>query len=412
MRTNKTIFGLIVGCLTMICAASVAHAAAPKVGQPVNLQFKAFGGEPIDISKYHGKLVLIDFWASWCGPCMAEADHMTQIYHRFGPQGLVIIGVDLDQSSSDMQAAITAHHFTWPQYYDGRMWKNEMATNWGVNSIPQTFLVSTDGTLLWRGHPAELDKPLAQAFEEHPPSPVAPEELKQADESLDSARKLAVDKQYAAAMTTMAHIPTDAHKDGAFAKRFGEVAALVDPTADEMIESATKQIDNEKFTDAAVTLKRVSLALAGTPSGKKAFDLLADLQRNPDAKGALDAADTELKAEDALAVADALAAAKSSEKAYTAYKAVADQYPGTAAAKTATDAVAKYDADPAFAKAKAAKLAAEQSREAHSKLNLGENYAADGRTDLARERFNEVIEKYPNTPEAEQAKADLDKLGN
>jgi hypothetical protein len=179
-----------------------------------------------------------------------------------------------------------------------------------------------------------------------------------------------------------------------------------------VVDQATKDVDDEKYPDAALKLVRIAAALATTPTGKRAVAMVADLEHNADSRPAVESAQRELKAQSALAGAEALAADKNDQDAYAAYQSVTQQFPGTDAAHDAAAAVARYNTDPAFAKAKSDADLAKRQAQAAKILSLGENYAAADRPDLARDKFNQVMSQYPGTPAADQAATDLQKLSN
>jgi hypothetical protein len=103
---------------------------------------------------------------------MAEANHMVQINDAYHDKGLQIIGINLDQERSSMDAAIQQTGFDWPQYFDGKGWSNDIVRKWRVDSIPRTFLIGPDGDVLWTGHPAQIDAALKDAFANHPPQEI------------------------------------------------------------------------------------------------------------------------------------------------------------------------------------------------------------------------------------------------
>ena len=118
------------------------------VGQKVVVfEAKTTDGTPIKFpSGYTGKLVLLDFWATWCGPCIAELPNLTKAYNDFHAKGLEVLGVSLDrENAAEKLADFTKQkNMPWPQIYDGKFWKSAIAELYGVDSIPRAFLV--DGT--------------------------------------------------------------------------------------------------------------------------------------------------------------------------------------------------------------------------------------------------------------------------
>jgi thiol-disulfide isomerase/thioredoxin len=104
---------------------------------------------------YKGKVVMLDFWATWCGPCMMEVPGLVKGYNEFHPKGLEILGISLDQpNAAEKVKSVTADKgMTWPQVYDGKYWKAEVADLYGIQSIPAAFLVDGDtGEVLAAGN--------------------------------------------------------------------------------------------------------------------------------------------------------------------------------------------------------------------------------------------------------------------
>ena len=109
-------------------------------------------GQPTDLAAMvkPGKYTLVDFWASWCGPCRKEMPNVVAAYKEFKNKGFGIVGVSLDNNLDKWKEAITALDITWPQMSDLQGWNNAGAKLYGVNSIPATVLVDQEGTIVAR----------------------------------------------------------------------------------------------------------------------------------------------------------------------------------------------------------------------------------------------------------------------
>jgi peroxiredoxin len=120
----------------------------PLIRKPLgDLKFTSLKGEEIDISRYKGKVVLVDFWAMWCGPCIGELPNVKNTYNKYHDHGFEIIGISLDRDRSRLENFIQSNDMPWPQYFDGKGWKNEIAVRFDIHSIPSTFLLDMDGNV-------------------------------------------------------------------------------------------------------------------------------------------------------------------------------------------------------------------------------------------------------------------------
>lgn len=107
-------------------------------------------GKAVSLHDFKGKYVLIDFWASWCGPCRAENPNVVKAYNTYKDKNFTILGVSLDQpgKKDNWLKAINDDHLTWTQVSDLKFWKNEAAQLYAVQAIPQNFLVGPDGKIV------------------------------------------------------------------------------------------------------------------------------------------------------------------------------------------------------------------------------------------------------------------------
>jgi thiol-disulfide isomerase/thioredoxin len=116
--------------------------------KPLDLKFTDLSGAPVDLAKLRGKVVIVDFWATWCAPCMEMVPLVVQTYNDLHSKGLEVIGVSLDQDKSSVVAVTKAQGMVWPQYFDGKMWDNEISSRYGISSIPAMWLINKKGMVI------------------------------------------------------------------------------------------------------------------------------------------------------------------------------------------------------------------------------------------------------------------------
>jgi len=109
---------------------------------------KDLAGKPLSVANYKGKVVLVDFWATWCGPCVGELPNVLKTYEKYHAKGFEIIGISLDDSKDALDKFIKDKGVSWVQFFDGKGWGNKLAAQYGVNSIPATYLLDGQGKIL------------------------------------------------------------------------------------------------------------------------------------------------------------------------------------------------------------------------------------------------------------------------
>ena len=119
------------------------------IGKPApNFSAPSPEGKTISLKESLGKVTIIDFWASWCGPCRAENPNVVALYNEFHPQGLNIIGVSLDKDAAKWKEAIAKDGLIWPHVSNLKFWEDPIAKQYNVQSIPATFILDEKGNIV------------------------------------------------------------------------------------------------------------------------------------------------------------------------------------------------------------------------------------------------------------------------
>ncbi|MBI3879335.1 MAG: TlpA family protein disulfide reductase [Verrucomicrobia bacterium] len=157
--------------------ASIKEAPARRARQEeaqanlaVGKTFPAFSetdlaGKPLSIAGYKGKVLLVDFWATWCGPCIGELPNVKATYEKHHQAGFEIVGISLDSDKSKLTSFIAKNDMPWKQFFDGQGWQNKLAQQYGINSIPATFLLDGEGKVIAKNLRGEaLEEAVAKAL--------------------------------------------------------------------------------------------------------------------------------------------------------------------------------------------------------------------------------------------------------
>jgi len=147
-------------------AAAAMQKQLERVGNPLALKFAAVDGREVDLEKMRGKVVLVDFWATWCEPCVDMLPTVKGAYDKFHAKGLEIAGIDLDEEKDSLTNFVAEQKVEWPEYFDGKKWDSKYAVEFGVKDLPALWLVDKKGVLRYINADFDFDKKIERLLGE------------------------------------------------------------------------------------------------------------------------------------------------------------------------------------------------------------------------------------------------------
>jgi len=294
-----------------LLAGRLAWGAAPEIGEKATFNYKTVDGKMITPESVSGHIVIFDFWATWCGPCMKFAPHMVKLSQEYAENGVLIIGVSLDSDVQQMKEVAKKSGFTWPQICDGKGWDSAFSRAWGVRGIPKCAIIGPDATMLWMGHPGQMDKALKDAVAKYPytPKPKEPEKPKEVEKPVVTAPVVA--------------------------KTAGVSSALLDAK----ISAADKDKAAGKNVEAYDTYKWVAARAPGTPQAEKAQKAVSAYDADPAFVTAYKKAARDKEAAATLWLAKSLEQSGKEDQAKSHYAKIVSEFADTPSAAAAKEAI-------------------------------------------------------------------------
>jgi len=118
------------------------------VGQPLpRLEFEALDGRSVDTDELRGKVVLLDFWATWCGPCIKKLPELLELHQAYSEHGLVVIGISLDTDRDALESFLEEEELPWAQHFDGKGSESPAVDRFGVRAIPSLWIIDKKGVI-------------------------------------------------------------------------------------------------------------------------------------------------------------------------------------------------------------------------------------------------------------------------
>ena len=374
----------------------ISPATALQVGQRPDLNFQTITGRKITTDALAGRLILLDFWATWCGPCVTAMPHMKQLHEKYQDRGVEIIGISLDRTKSKLVRFLEKEQIQWPQHCDGKGWNGALTRQFNVRGIPSVFLLSPDGTVLWTGAPSQLDQPLEEALRRHPPrqagSPgISQESHDSAIELLQEARQAMDEAQYSLLLEKLSSLPQPVFNDRRLRGSLHMLAKKIN----------VQVPDRDELND----------AISGNPKGAERLSTI--LKLTDSTPRPVNADEPKMPPVHPGVVAHKLARAEKYRKdskhfrAYKAYRWLIKRAADSDQGQIAAQYVNEYENDDMFMSELNERQIVEHAREL---LTLGQNYEQAKKPELARTTYKQLLDKYPRAEQCSEAKAALQDL--
>jgi thiol-disulfide isomerase/thioredoxin len=130
-------------------------AEQPLVGKPIKLTGVTLKGSSFDLTSLRGRVVVVDFWATWCPPCRAELPNLKSLHERYNSQGLEVVGVSLDVNQKELSSFVRKANLPWTQLVwqkpGPNPWENPFVSQFRISAIPDTLLINREGSVVARG---------------------------------------------------------------------------------------------------------------------------------------------------------------------------------------------------------------------------------------------------------------------
>ncbi len=397
-------FLLRLAAVTLLAVALHASAAGEvSVGGPAP-EISAddwLNAPPLSLAKLRGKIVVVEFWATWCPPCRATIPHLVELHKTYSKKGVVIMSLT-GEPKSKVEPFAEKMGMTYAVGCG-----SPSSNTYGVRGIPHAFVVDVAGKVAWHGHPAGngLEQAIQEQLRTNPPSLLSPEQKAEAMARLEKVRKALDEAHYLQAAALVAQI-REPDRDPEVEKRVAAVRKQLTDRAEARLAEAGEHIDRKAYYEADEALREVAPLAPDSDLASKAAARREELHEDKKIHAAIEQGRREHRAAQALADLEKDAADMDPAARLKAYEALADAHAGTGAARAAASKARAIRSDKTLM-AQITNQAAE--KDCKGWLSMARNFLRAGMPEKATPYLRKVLETYPDSEFADQAKEMLDK---
>ena len=363
----------------------------------------------ISRAELEGKIIVAEFWATWCAPCVHNIPHLNKLNKEWKPRGVFIVGIT-DESKQLITKFMKSTTIEYP------LATGSDFETFDVESLPYAVVIDPEGIVAWRGNPLQgaLDRAIEETFKETPPTSVNARKLRKLKRSLATAEKQIERQQYGQALAVCEEIIELLPNTHALYANAELMRKQMVDTGDEQVAQAQSLIESRQYVEAARQLNRIRQTFRDTNIAEQAIAVVDNLRADPEIAAVLDAAQAEeasqakeKKASQALYAAEQLLAKEAYGAAYKRLTAITKSYPESEAGKKAAKKAEQLIADPDIALIISDDKARQNCR---GWLKMAGNFRNANRPDKAREYYERIIETYPESSFAAKAHRELTTL--
>ena len=402
MASSRWTYLWLIALLAPLAAGTAT--ADVQVGQPAPAISATdwLNTPPLSLGKLRGKIVVVEFWATWCPPCRKSIPHLVELHKTYREKGVVLIGLT-DETKTKVEPFAAEMGMT---YAVGCGSRSKSA--YGVRGIPHAFVVDVAGKVVWRGHPASdgFETAIQEQLRTNPPTLLSSEAKAKALAIVQKAEEALAEKAYLRAAGMLGRIK-DPGKDPEVEKRAAALRSTLTERAEARAAEADQHLKKKEYYEADTALSEVMVLAGDSDLAGMARSRRAELHKDKAALAAIEQGRREHEAAQALAELNKKAGDLAPAARLKAYEALAETHAGT---KAGADAAARAEAMRSDASLMAGIADRAAERECSGWLSMARNFLKAGLPAKAAPYLTKVTEKYPDTDFAKQAKEMLAKI--